>query len=128
MLFRCNWWDVHDTGRGVRLLKGNDPFILASQASQVFYCDDIASKGWLIAVKVQPRDVYDISVPSEDKGEVEDHLTDTLLNADVLDEVYQERESFNPQFLIAQSSSLDTELNWRRDDVESDVVNISKSR
>ena len=65
MLFRCNWWDVHDAGRGVkvdkfgvvslyseRLLKENDPFILASQASQGFYCDDVASKGWLIAVKV----------------------------------------------------------------------------
>ena len=76
VLFRCNWWDVHDAGRGVkvdkfgfvslnskRLLKGNIPFIFASQASQVFYCDDVASKGWLIVIKVQACNVYDISMP-----------------------------------------------------------------
>jgi len=46
-----------------RLLKGNIPFIFASQASQVFYCDDVASKGWLIVIKVQACNVYDISMP-----------------------------------------------------------------
>ena len=93
----------------------------------MFYCDDVASKGWLIAVKVQPHGVCDISMRSEDEVEVEDHPTDTLLNADVLDEVYQERESFNPQFDMGQSSLFDAELNWRRDGVESDVVDISES-
>ena len=78
VLFRCNWWDVHDVGRGVkvgkfgfvslnsqRFLKTNDPFVLASQASQVFYCNDVANKGWLVALKVQPRDVYDIQCQQE---------------------------------------------------------------
>jgi len=67
VFFQGNWWDMHYVGRGVkvdkigfvnlnskRLLNGNDPFILASQASQVFYYNDGASKGWLIVVKVQP--------------------------------------------------------------------------
>ena len=51
------------------------------------YYNDVASKGWLIAVKVQPRDVYDISMPSEDEVEVDDHHTNALLNDDALDEV-----------------------------------------
>ncbi|XP_057993145.1 uncharacterized protein LOC131174101 [Hevea brasiliensis] len=50
VLFRCNWWDVYDRVRGVKIdeyggvsvnckrtLKTNEPFILANQASQVFY-------------------------------------------------------------------------------------------
>ena len=49
VLFRCNWWDVHDVGRGIqvdkfgfvslnsqRFLQTNYPFVLASQTSQVF--------------------------------------------------------------------------------------------
>ena len=41
-----------------------------------------------MTVKVQRHDVYDISMPSEDEVEVEDHPTDTLLNVDALDEVH----------------------------------------
>jgi len=57
-------------------LKGNDPFIFASQASQVFYCDDVASIGWLIIVKMQPRDAYDISIASKNEVELEDYSSE----------------------------------------------------
>ena len=73
MLFRCVWFDVYDKERGVkvdeygfvsvnwqRLLKVNEPFVLANQASQVFYVDDLSNKGWHIVQKVQPRDSFDV--------------------------------------------------------------------
>jgi len=58
ILFRCNWFDVYDKIKGVkkdeydfvsvnpgRVLKTNEPFILAEQASQVFYAIDNSNKG-----------------------------------------------------------------------------------
>ena len=50
VLFKCDWWDVINTGRGIkqdvygyisvnftRTLSTNEPFVLASQAKQIFY-------------------------------------------------------------------------------------------
>ncbi|KAH0655355.1 hypothetical protein KY285_030237 [Solanum tuberosum] len=58
MLFRCNWFDVYDEIKGVKkdeydfvsvnpdiFLKTNEPFVLADQASQVFYANDNSNKG-----------------------------------------------------------------------------------
>nr|CAD1838579.1 unnamed protein product [Ananas comosus var. bracteatus] len=58
VLFRCNWWDIYNKEKGVkideyghisvncqRLLKTNEPFVLANQASQVFYASDNVNKG-----------------------------------------------------------------------------------
>ncbi|CAN0886069.1 hypothetical protein LINGRAHAP2_LOCUS15269, partial [Linum grandiflorum] len=57
VLFRCDWCDVYDKEKGVkvdkygfvsvnlqRLLKINESFVLASQASQVFFVDDKKNK------------------------------------------------------------------------------------
>uniref|UniRef100_A0A803MUJ0 Transposase-associated domain-containing protein n=1 Tax=Chenopodium quinoa TaxID=63459 RepID=A0A803MUJ0_CHEQI len=52
-LFKCDWWDVHSHGRGINSdcfdfvsvntskLLANDPYILATQAHQVFYVNDV---------------------------------------------------------------------------------------
>ncbi|WMV54979.1 hypothetical protein MTR67_048364 [Solanum verrucosum] len=69
ILFRCMWFDQK---RGVKMdeygfvsanrrryLKINEQFVLASQASQVFYAIDHSNKGWHIVQKVQPRDAFD---------------------------------------------------------------------
>ncbi|WMV07966.1 hypothetical protein MTR67_001351 [Solanum verrucosum] len=58
ILFRCNWFDVYDKIKGIktdeydfvsvnpsRFLKTNEPFVLANQASQVFYASDNSNKG-----------------------------------------------------------------------------------
>ncbi|WMV08298.1 hypothetical protein MTR67_001683 [Solanum verrucosum] len=73
MLFRCNWFDVYDEIKGVkkdeydflsvnpdRFLKTNEPFVLADQASQVFYANVNSNKGWQVVRKTQPRDSYEI--------------------------------------------------------------------
>ncbi|KAH0650206.1 hypothetical protein KY284_030118 [Solanum tuberosum] len=41
-------------------LKTNEPFILADQASQVFYANNNSNKGWQVVRKTQPRDSFDI--------------------------------------------------------------------
>ncbi|WMV54811.1 hypothetical protein MTR67_048196 [Solanum verrucosum] len=85
VMFRCAWFDVYDQERGIkvdeygfvsvnrkRLLKVNEPFVLANQASQVFYVDDLSNKGWHVVRKVQPCDSFDI-------GENNDGDLDNLL-------------------------------------------------
>jgi len=73
IFFRCMWFDVYDQEKGVkmneygfvsvnlqRFMKTNEPFVLANQASQVFYAEDLSNKGWHVVQKVQPRDSFDI--------------------------------------------------------------------
>ncbi|XP_047320954.1 uncharacterized protein LOC124925022 [Impatiens glandulifera] len=70
VLFKCRWFDV-ETERGIkedkygfvsincqRMLKSNEPFVLATQAKQVFYVKDNTSKGWHIVTKTNPRYSY----------------------------------------------------------------------
>ncbi|KAK4729782.1 hypothetical protein R3W88_022770 [Solanum pinnatisectum] len=79
ILFRCNWFDVYDEIKGVkkdaynlvsvnpsRFLKTNEPFILANQASQVFYANDNSNKGWQVVRKTQPRDSFEIMEQMDD--------------------------------------------------------------
>ncbi|KAH0633356.1 hypothetical protein KY284_036142 [Solanum tuberosum] len=78
-LFHCNWFDVYDEIKGVkkdeydfvrvnpdRFLKTNDPFVLADQASQVFYANDNSNKGWQVVRKTQARDSYEIVEQMDD--------------------------------------------------------------
>jgi len=107
VFFRCKWWDI-DPKKGVKVdkfgfvsvncqrhLKTDDPFVLAAQASQVFYVNDISQKGWRVVVKVQPRDSYEPAV-GEDKEQssIEEN-----------DEAYQQSISFN----VALATSTSTE-------------------
>lgn len=58
MFFHCDWFDVLDARRGIhkdkfgyvsvdvkRFLKIDEPFVLASRVSQVFYAIDVINKG-----------------------------------------------------------------------------------
>ncbi|KAH0776322.1 hypothetical protein KY290_007733 [Solanum tuberosum] len=49
-----------------RFLKTNEPFVLADQASQVFYANDNSNKGRIVVRKTQPRDAYEIVVQIDD--------------------------------------------------------------
>ncbi|KAJ8437722.1 hypothetical protein Cgig2_009436 [Carnegiea gigantea] len=52
--------------------------------------------------------------------------SEMLSNADLLDDAFQEMGSFDPQFDVANSTLLDSKVNWRRGDVESDIVDASE--
>ncbi|KAJ1400600.1 hypothetical protein SESBI_29468 [Sesbania bispinosa] len=80
ILFKCDWWDMSSKGRGYkedkygfvlinsnRKLKTHEPYILASQAQQVYYVKDTKDPIWLVVIKTKPRDFYDI--PDEPTNE-----------------------------------------------------------
>lgn len=78
VLFKGDWVDSLVDGGGIKtdqygftlvnfnqLLPSNDPFILASQALQVFYVKDPMNKDWQIVVRTKARDLFDMGVSSE---------------------------------------------------------------
>ncbi|CAN1832649.1 hypothetical protein LINPERHAP1_LOCUS33550, partial [Linum perenne] len=86
VLFRCDWCDVYDNVKGMKvdeyglvcvnlkkMLKTNEPFVLASQASQVFFVDDRVHKKWHVVVRVQPRDTYALSEEAYESNNDEYH-------------------------------------------------------
>ncbi|XP_070008973.1 uncharacterized protein LOC107821067 isoform X2 [Nicotiana tabacum] len=93
-LFKCHWWDVACLGRGYKIdkygftsvnthcaLNTNEPFVLASQSEQVFYLDDMVDKDWLVVVKTNPRNLFNMP-ENDDCVEVDE---EALLN----EEAYQ---------------------------------------
>jgi len=72
VLFKCNWVDMRND-RGFkkdlfgftlvnfnRLWETNEPFVLASQATQVIYTPDPIEESWNVVTSIKPRDVYDM--------------------------------------------------------------------
>ncbi|XP_061358748.1 uncharacterized protein LOC133302941 [Gastrolobium bilobum] len=73
ILFKCDWWDVSSRGRGYkedrydfflininRRLNTDEPYVLATQAQQVYYVKDTKDLNWLVVVNTKPRDFYDM--------------------------------------------------------------------
>ncbi|XP_042942758.1 uncharacterized protein LOC122307433 [Carya illinoinensis] len=121
-LFMCDWFDVGDPRRGVRvdnhmtsinmdrIWYKDEPFVLACQASQCFYIKDIRAKGrWFVVQKYTNRNVYDIpSVP---------RVLEDLDGSTSDDDAYQEtEESYDYAPLQCDACPVTTPLN--RDDLE----------
>ena len=87
VLFCCDWMDVNSSWgrkedkRGFTLLNfsykihkritlKDDPYILSSQANQVFYIEDEKDKGWAHVVRVKPRDSYHLGATMADDDEL----------------------------------------------------------
>lgn len=106
VMFDCDWVS---TGRAQkqdeygftsvnfsRSRQQNEPFVLASQAQQVFYVEDPTEKGWKVVVKTKPRDLFEMdAVLSLDANELQHN---DASNEDLHDEVEP--------------------LTWAREDVE----------
>ncbi|XP_042980243.1 uncharacterized protein LOC122310427 [Carya illinoinensis] len=121
-LFSCDWFDVGDKKRGVRVddhltsvnfnrtWYKDEPYVLACQASQCFYIRDIRAKGnWYVVQKYNNRNVYDIPpvqrVLDSNDGESSD------------DDAYQENESpYDYPLLHCDASLVSTPLS--RIDIE----------
>ena len=115
-LFKCDWWVVGKDGRGIQTDKHNytsvnlakkwntnEPFVLASQAEQVFYVKDSKlGNNWQVVVKTQPRDLYDVP-EDEDEESIGD------------DEPYQQNESYCVADALRVSD--DDFMAWQRDDI-----------
>ena len=87
MLFRCDWVDIRPS-RGLKKDKygfplvnfsrplvhtgielKDDPFIVSSQARQVFYIEDVKDVGWLHVNVNYPRDTYDMGKKANEEDE-----------------------------------------------------------
>ena len=65
---------------GDRLI--DEPYVLASQASQVFYMEDVRHKNWVVVVKTKPREVFDVGINAshDDDDEVGTYLENVPYN------------------------------------------------
>uniref|UniRef100_A0A803N585 DUF4216 domain-containing protein n=1 Tax=Chenopodium quinoa TaxID=63459 RepID=A0A803N585_CHEQI len=77
------------------LWKTNEPYVLASQAFQVFYTLDPVEPNWNVVTKIKPRDVYDMDEVALNEDNIrtyydsEPHINDSLETAIVdLDNFY----------------------------------------
>ena len=83
-LFRSKWFDVFNKELGMkkdkygivslnpqRLLRTSEPFVLASQVSQVFFAKDNLIKGWYTVVKNPSRHAYNVP-----RGESDDETSE----------------------------------------------------
>ncbi|WMV18530.1 hypothetical protein MTR67_011915 [Solanum verrucosum] len=119
-LFKCHWWDVARIGRGYKIdqygftsvnthcaLNTNKPFVLASQCEQFFYLNDMINKDWLVVVKTNPRDLFNMPDVEEEE----------LIN----DEVYQQEE-VECNILNTNDHETNIEVSLHRDDIEPETV------
>jgi len=77
VMFKCNWTDIKkdkgykEDGYGITLVSfkrlihtgegiNDEPFVLSSQVSQVYYVKDARHPDWAVVVKTKPRNVYDV--------------------------------------------------------------------
>lgn len=120
VLFKCEWCDS-TSGRGVKKDEYNnytlvnfsrmtntgdrledEPFIFAAQAEQVYYIQDHIDPDWFVAMKMKPKDVYDLG----DDEMMED----------------RENEPYHVPFLNNILVNAEGNHSWVRSDVEGIVV------
>lgn len=100
ILFRCDWVDPM---RGVKqdelgftlvnlmaILKTNEPFVLTSQALQVFYTIESKEKTWHVTTITKPRDLFEME--EDIIPEVLDHLQTNMLTSNDVNEINIVRE------------------------------------
>jgi hypothetical protein len=106
-LFECDWWDIGST-RGMKMDNGftivntsrkwyeSDPFILATQAAQVFYLNDPKlGDSWKVVQKLTNRNIYDVPA-------IVERDDDQGMNVDV----YQERVCDGGNIAIVEDSTI----------------------
>ncbi|CAL9001313.1 unnamed protein product [Prunus brigantina] len=74
VLFNCDWYDTARKGTGYKIdrygiitvnttrkLNTQEPFVLASQATQVFYVKGVRNKIWSFVVETNPRNAHEMT-------------------------------------------------------------------
>ena len=127
ILFKCDWADVNGKGYkideyGFPLVNfshlihvGNklsdEPFIIASQASQVFYVEDERHKDWVVVVTTKARDIYDVGIGVlYEEDDEEDNYCENVPYNITIDDAYDD---------------VNDNLNCTRADVEGIIVDTS---
>jgi len=77
VLFKCDWQNIRndrgwsDNEYGITLVNfknlintgekiSDDPYVLSSQVSQVYYVYDDRNPDWCCVIRIKPRNVYDV--------------------------------------------------------------------
>lgn len=107
--FKCDWYNVQHEGRGYRTyeygitsvhrgqsLNSNELFVLDSQVEQVFYVPEPRNKDWLVVIKTEPHDLYNMPEIEVDE--------DTLDQGD--DEPVQQDEIEDPGCILWSSRQI----------------------
>ena len=124
VLFKCKWVDdqnrrgyktdefgfpmvnfTHSVHGGEEMV--HEPYVLASQATQVFYVEDKRHKVWYVVVKTKARDVFDAgSGPHCDEDDTDEFLENIL-------------------YSLTSTDVGRDDLRWGRDDVEGLTIDAS---
>ncbi|CAN1279958.1 hypothetical protein LINPERPRIM_LOCUS17242 [Linum perenne] len=117
VLFKCDWVS---NNRGIkqddfgfmlvnfsRRMSENEPFILATQAQQVFYVADTMDNEWEVVIKTIPRNLCDLS-EQEQVVDVETYLQSETLNA-----------------AFSENLTHEDGVNWTRDGMHGDLVDAT---
>ncbi|XP_004289417.1 PREDICTED: uncharacterized protein LOC101293531 [Fragaria vesca subsp. vesca] len=88
ILFHCNWFDTATKGKGYKedrygilsvnnkgKLNTQEPFVLASQATQVYYVEGIKNSTWSVVVETKPRNVFEMPTDEEEPYQQEESQT-----------------------------------------------------
>ncbi|XXG42875.1 hypothetical protein AAC387_Pa01g3044 [Persea americana] len=120
VLFKCDWVDVTSQGRGIkldelgftlvnlkRLLSTNEPFVLASQALQVFYVEDPVERDWHVAIKTKPRDFFDMH-GNVNVNEEESYLESRPYDAQQLEDICVDADNISEVRADVPGTTIDT--------------------
>ncbi|KAI3447069.1 hypothetical protein Pfo_003734 [Paulownia fortunei] len=125
-LFWCDWFQCNLKNKSVvqefgftcidtsKIWYEDDPFILATQARQVYYLDDIKCRGsWKVVQKVQHREIYEVIEKEDDNsGELESPSNEiSLMVRDDLEIPHLCRVDIQPQHV----ELLDTQSRFSED-------------
>ena len=71
-----------------RKLQTNELFALTTQVEQVFYVDDKNAEGWIIPIRVRPRDFYNMQDEhlEDDVRDDEEPLQDNMIDVPIMGE------------------------------------------
>ncbi|RVW66346.1 hypothetical protein CK203_065230 [Vitis vinifera] len=129
ILFKCTWFDTNQKKKRIKhdynfttiqvtsTWYDNDPFILATQAQQVFYLDDYKNgHNWKVVQKVNHRHMWD--VPERDTNiEIDEELCG---GSD--EEAYQDNESHELNWFVEQDDGFEFQRSDRLN-IDPEVVN-----
>ncbi|RVW49583.1 hypothetical protein CK203_076745 [Vitis vinifera] len=129
ILFKCTWFDTNQKKKRIKhdynfttiqvtsTWYDNDPFILATQAQQVFYLDDYKNgHNWKVVQKVNHRHMWD--VPERDTNiEIDEEVCG---GSD--EEAYQDNESHELNWFVEQDDGFEFQRSDRLN-IDPEVVN-----
>ena len=121
ILFKCDWWDVINIGKWIKndeygftclnfewTICTDEPFVLTSQAKQVFYVHNSNDRKWHTVVEIQTQGVYDMN-------------RDVSTNDP---ESYQQPITLHSQRYVHDLVDNDL-INWDRNDIVGETVHTN---